>query len=79
MSNAEGHDHFVANSDRVVEYSRTDADTYDTGQFVDAGTVVAHQEYTDHAGRDTTVNEYDSGRVDVFVGPDQPTFWGGSA
>lgn len=74
----DAHSHTVAGQDRVVEYARDDQAnvTTDTGLSVPYGNEVAVQEYVDHADRPTTVREYDSGRVDVFVGNDQPGFWG---
>lgn len=69
------HNHTVAGRDRVVEYSRQDGSTYDTGTSVPHGNLVGVQQYVDHAGRPTTVREYDNGRVDVFVGDDQTGYW----
>lgn len=69
------HSHTVAGPDRTLEYARQDGSVFDTGEFLPYGDLANRQEYFDHAGRPTSVNEWSSGRVDVFVGDDQINQW----
>ena len=82
MANS-GHDHTAA-SDGVVEYQRVNGkQLHQTGKKVGVdeqgaplSLVGPPQHYVDHAGRPTTVIEYE-GRADahVYVGEDQPVYW----
>ncbi|NUT72149.1 hypothetical protein [Pseudarthrobacter sp. C4D7] len=69
------HSHRTSDKGKMIYRRVGDGKDFDTGTYADRGKVAARQEYIDHAGRATSVTEYESGRADIFVGDDQVGRW----